>query len=144
MANINTFFYFYSPSKILFFFQKLFKKDFRNIQWNEVSFKSLNKFDVIDIIKKSKCIIDIQHPNQTGLTMRTIEMLGAKKKLLTTNKEIEKYDFYNKNNIFVFDRNNPKIDVEFFIKDYESIDHITYEKYSINHWIKNIFKDINA
>ncbi|RBQ29233.1 lipopolysaccharide biosynthesis protein [Aliarcobacter vitoriensis] len=139
-TNINTSFYFYSPSKILFFFQKLLKKDFRNIKWSEVSFKPLSKSDVIDIIKKSKCIIDIQHPNQTGLTMRTIEILGAKKKLLTTNKEIEKYDFYNKNNIFVFDRNKPKICPDFLIENYEDIDIDIYQKYSLENWIKTIFK----
>ncbi|WP_052502703.1 hypothetical protein [Halarcobacter anaerophilus] len=75
--------------------------------------------------------------------MRTIEMLGAKRKILTANIEVVKYDFYNKDNIFVFDRNNPKIDIEFFMKDYKGINHISYEKYSINQWIKNIFKDIN-
>jgi hypothetical protein len=31
--NLKTYFYFYSPSKILFFFQKLFKKDFKFIKW---------------------------------------------------------------------------------------------------------------
>ncbi|MCT7554562.1 hypothetical protein [Aliarcobacter butzleri] len=140
-TNVNTFFYFYSPSKILFFFQKLFEKDFRNIKWDEVSFNPLNRLDVIDIIKKSKCIIDIQHPNQTGLTMRTIEILGAKKKLLTTNKEIEKYDFYNKNNIFVFDRNKPKICSNCFIKNYEDINIDIYQKYSLKNWVITIFKD---
>ena len=139
--NLKTYFYFYSPSKILFFFQKLFKKDFKYIKWKDVSFKSLSKSDVIDIIKQSKTIIDIQHPFQTGLTMRTIEMFGAKKKLFTTNKDIENYDFYNRSNIFIINRNEPKLDFDFFKKDYEEIDKTIYEKYSLNSWLKIIFKD---
>ena len=139
--NLKTYFYFYSPSKILFFFQKLFKKDFKFINWEDVSFKSLSKSDVINIIEKSKCIIDIQHPLQTGLTMRTIEMFGAKKKLFTTNKDIENYDFYNRSNIFIINRNEPKLDFDFFKKDYEEIDKTIYEKYSLNSWLKIIFKD---
>lgn len=137
--RLNTFFYFYSPSKILFFFQKLFKKDFKNIKWSEVSFKSLNKLDLVKIIKTSKCIIDIQHPNQVGLTMRTIEILGAKRKLLTTNKEIKKYDFYNENNIYIFNRSKPKIKFDFLIENYENIDNNIYNKYSLKNWIENIF-----
>ena len=138
-SDIKTFFYFYSPSKILFLFQKLFKKDFRNIKWNEVSFSPLNRLDVMNIIKKSKSIIDIQHPNQTGLTMRTIEILGAKKKLFTTNTEISRYDFYNKNNISIFNRNIPKINFDFLIENYENIDSNIYYKYSLKNWIKSIF-----
>ena len=141
--DLKTYFYFYSPSKILFFFQKLFKKDFKYIKWEDVSFKSLSKSDVINIIEKSKCIIDIQHPKQTGLPMRTIEMLGGKKKLLTTNIEIMKYDFYNTDNILLLDRNNPKINVDFFGKEYKNLTDDIYKKYSINQWLKTIFKDNN-
>lgn len=139
--NLKTYFYFYSPSKILFFFQKLFKKDFQFIKWNDVSFKSLSKLDVLNVIGKSKSIIDIQHPLQTGLTMRTIEIIGAKKKLFTTNEEVVNYDFYNNNNILIINRNEPKLDIDFFKKDYEEIDEAIYEKYSLNSWLKTIFKD---
>ena len=41
--------------------------------------------------------------------MRTFEALGAGKKLITTNKEIKKYSFYESNNIFlerVYKENN--------------------------------------
>ena len=139
--GLQTYFYFYSPSKILFFFQKLFKKDFKDIKWEDVSFKSLNKLDVINIIKKSKTIIDIQHPLQTGLTMRTIEMLGANKKILTTNKDIINYDFFIKDNILVLDRNEIEINAEFFDKKYFKIEEGLYKKYSLSNWLKTIFEN---
>lgn len=75
--------------------------------------------------------------------MRTIEMLGGKKKLLTTNIEIMKYDFYNTDNILLLDRNNPKINVDFFGKEYKNLTDDIYKKYSINQWLKTIFKDNN-
>lgn len=139
--DLQTYFYFYSPSKILFFLQKLFKKDFKDIKWKDVSFKSLNKADVINFIKKSKTIIDIQHPLQTGLTMRTIEMLGANKKILTTNKDIINYDFFIKDNILVFDRNEIEINAEFFDKKYFKIEEGLYKKYSLSNWLKTIFEN---
>ena len=107
------------------------------------SFKSLSKLDVLNVIGKSKSIIDIQHPLQPGLTMRTIEIIGAKKKLFTTNKDVENYDFYNRNNIFIINRNEPKLDFSFLKKDYEDIDETIYEKYSLSSWIRTIFKDEN-
>ena len=138
--DLKTYFYFYSPSKILFFFQKLFKKDFKFIKWEDASFKSLSKSDVIDIIKQSKTIIDIQHPLQSGLTMRTIEMLGVNKKIITTNENIINYDFYNENNILILDRNNIQINNSFFDKEYQIIEDNIYQKYSLRSWLEIIFK----
>ncbi|MCT7464724.1 hypothetical protein N5S72_09710 [Aliarcobacter cryaerophilus] len=140
LENKNTFFYFYSPSRTLFFFQKLLKKDFRNIKWKDVSFKSMKKEELLNKIKESKCIIDIQHPLQSGLTMRTIEMLGVNKKIITTNENIINYDFYNENNILILDRNNIQINNSFFDKEYQIIEDNIYQKYSLRNWLEIIFK----
>lgn len=139
--NLLIYSYFYSPSKILFLFQKLFFRSFRHIKLNDISFKSLSKNQVIELISSSKVIIDIEHISQNGLTMRTIEMLGANKKILTTNKNIVNYDFYNSNNCFVFDRNNIKIDQSFFKNDFNEIDEKVYDKYSLSSWIEFIFTE---
>lgn len=142
--GLKTYFYFYSPSRILFFFQKLFKKNFKFITYEDISFVSLSKSDVINIIAKSKTILDIQHPFQTGLTMRTIEILGANRKILTTNTDIINYDFYDKDNIFVFNRDKVEIDIDFFDNQYLQVEDNIYKKYSLNSWLKTIFKDIKS
>lgn len=49
--------------------------------------------DFLEISQKSNVILDIAHPLQSGLTMRTIETLCMGKKILTTNKDIINYDF---------------------------------------------------
>ena len=46
--------------------------------------------DIVSLYKESEVILDINHPGQNGLTMRTFEALGAGKKLITTNTEIKK------------------------------------------------------
>lgn len=138
--NLRIYSYFYSPSKLLFFFQKLLKKDFKNIDNNDISFIPLSKNDILKVIKQSKCIIDVQHPSQSGLTMRTIEILGAKRKLMTTNEYIKEYDFYKKSNIFILNRETAEIDIGFFNLEYEAIEEKVYEKYSISNWIDSIFK----
>ncbi len=135
--------YFYSTSKILFLFQKLFDKNFKNVKKEDVSFSSLSKENTIDIINKSKVVIDIEHMKQKGLTMRTLEMLGANKKMITTNKEIINYDFYITDNIQIIDRNNIILDKDFFEVNFKPINDDIYDKYSITQWVKTIFKDDN-
>ena len=99
--DLSLYTYFYSPSRLLFWIKKLFTKDFRFIQESDISYLPLNKKDILKVIKDTKVMIDIEHPSQNGLTMRSIEMLGAKRKLITTNVNIKDYNFYNSNNISI-------------------------------------------
>ncbi|MFN7050401.1 hypothetical protein ACK4QX_22265, partial [Proteus mirabilis] len=69
--NIYTFFYF--QNKIIFQLKNLF---FGKIFNSIVNFKPLTQSNVVEIMKSSRIIIDIHHPKQKGLTMRTIECLG--------------------------------------------------------------------
>lgn len=102
--------------------------------------KSITREKNIDFINHSKIIVDIQFPTQKGLSLRTIEILGCKKKLITTNQDIVNYDFYCSQNICVVDRDNPIIDKEFLNTDYYPIDEAIYNKYSLTNWCKEIIK----
>lgn len=140
--GLNVFYYFFSPSKVLFKLQRLIYKNFKEIEPRDVSFESLKKEQLLDVISKSKAVIDIEHPEQLGLTMRTMEMIGAKKKLITTNYNIKEYDFYNPGNICVINRKNPVVPAEFFASKYKELPNEIYEKYSLRNWLKAIFKNI--
>ena len=137
--GLKCYFYFYFPSKLYFWFRKIFDKDFRCAKYKEFYFKPLLKQEVLQIIEKSRAVIDIEHPKQTGLTMRTIEVFGAKRKLITTNSCIKDYDLYNKNNITIIDRKNPTLSIDIIKNDYFELEKNMYEKYSLQNWIKEIF-----
>ncbi|MBE3022556.1 MULTISPECIES: CgeB family protein [Campylobacter] len=137
--DFKVFHYFYSPNRLLFGLQRLFKGSFKSIDQNDIHFNSLSKDELLSIIGDSKAVIDIEHPSQKGLTMRTIEMLGAGKKFITTNSSIKKYDFYNELNILVIDRKKPIINDCFLNMPYVNIRQDIYDKYSLNNWIKCIF-----
>lgn len=96
--------------------------------------------EVIDQLKKSKIIIEIQRNDQTGLSFRVFEALGHRKKLITTNKDIVNYDFYNPNNILVIDENNIYIPEEFVNTDYQEVDNEILDKYRLENWVKNVFE----
>ena len=112
--NIDAYLYLYIQSRILYFVYKILKPSFWFVSMDKFKFKGLDYNTVNENIEKSNTILDIHHPKQTGLTMRTIEMIGMNKKIITTNKDIINYDFYNPNNILVIDRKKIKINLDFF------------------------------
>lgn len=127
--------YFFFQGKIMFYKYKLTHKDMRRVSIKEFYFRPLNKKDLLELYRQSRIIVDIQHPKQSGLTLRTMEALGAKRKLITTNEDIKNYDFYNSHNILIVDRYDPKIPKDFLLVPYKEIDEGIYEKYSLDHWI---------
>lgn len=136
----KSFIYFFFPSKILYYKMKLQNNFLRATSVKDFYFKSLSKESLVNLYASSRIIIDIQHPKQTGLTIRCIETVGAKRKLITTNQYIKEYDFYSEQNILVIDRSNPVIPQDFLNLPYSEISDDIYKKYSIQNWINIIFR----
>ncbi|MGG7035949.1 MAG: lipopolysaccharide core biosynthesis protein rfaS [Flavobacterium sp.] len=92
------------------------------------------------IYRDSKIILDVQKTIQNGLTFRVFEAMGQRKKLITTNKDIINYDFYNPNNIFIWDEKTTEIPNAFFDTSYQELPEEIFKKYSIDNWVKTVFK----
>jgi hypothetical protein len=101
-----------------------------------VSIYHLPRSMYIDLLQKSKIVVDVSNANQTGLSMRIIEALALGKKILTNNSNIIKDKYYNTNNIFIFDTKKPIIDQCFVDNNSsQSTDILSLEK-----WIGKIFE----
>lgn len=137
--NLKNYAFYYSPSRLVFWFFKLFDSSFKKFNYNKISFESLNHSQITELYNKSKVILDVNHPNQNGLTMRVFEVLGSGKKLVTTNADVKKYPFYNTNNICIIDRSNIVMDRTFFDTPFQKTDSNLYERMSINGWLEEIF-----
>ena len=67
----------------------------------------LNTFENISpkefrlLIARSEIVVDTSAPHQDGLTARFMWALGLRKKIITTNQSVEKYDFYSPEQIFI-------------------------------------------
>lgn len=131
------FIYHYMPSILKYIFHKLTCSEFKNTKLKDFHFDKVSKDNMMRIFSESKCILDAPQAGQTGLTIRTIECLGAKRKLITTNKDIKNYDFYNEKNILIYD-NTVDLKSVFFKTDYEEIPKNIYEKYSLRNWLKTL------
>lgn len=130
----------YSPHITVYWYNKIFNPNYKHIHKSDLSFKPLRIEQIYNIYNQSKCIVDIEIKTQTGLTMRTIDVLGLKKKMITTNSDIKNYDFYNSDNIMIVDRDNFVIDKDFIDSPYCSLSQELYERYSVVSWLNNVLE----
>jgi hypothetical protein len=72
--------------------------------------------------------------------MRTLEVLGARRKLITTNAEVVHYDFYDPKNILVVDRENLKIPPDFLKSEFRPLPDFIYQKYSLKGFLIELLK----
>lgn len=133
--------YLYLQARWVFHLQKLVNPAFEKARIQEFSFNPLPKTVVQDVFRRSRAILDVEHPSQRGLTIRTLEALGAKKKLVTTNVEVQDYDFFRAENIAVIDRSNPKLPPGFLEQEYVPLSDQIYYFYSIAGWLDDVIDD---
>lgn len=92
-----------------------------------------------ELVKRSRIILDIAKPGQAGLSFRFFEAMAARKKVITNNKSVVDYDFYNPANILVIDEANPVIPERFMTEPYVDVPEHIYRKYTLQEWVKTVF-----
>jgi len=127
---------------IPFKFMAVGKKAPENIHANISYSKDLVFPDELQAdFENSKIFLDLIRKDHNGLSFRIFEALAMQKKIITTNKSISNYDFYNPNNILILDENSEiNIDPEFLKTPYEPLPDEIYHKYTIENWVKTVFK----
>ena len=96
--------------------------------------------EVISHIRKSKAVVEIVQDGQNGLTARALEAMFFETKLITNNKEIRNFSFYNSQNIFIIgEDNNDRLDT-FLHMPFQSIDRKKLCPYDANGWINNFMR----
>ena len=90
--------------------------------------------DVAQIVRRSRAVLDIEHPRQRGFTMRTIETLLAGKKLVTTNEHIVGSDLYHPSRAHVISRRTPEIPAGFVERPCDAVADDLRHRYSCEGW----------
>ncbi len=126
----------------LYFKMRLFDK-LERLDKNIIKFRKMSQRLVIDRYIHAKAILDIPSPKQKGLTIRTLECLALKKKIITTNETIKNYDFYNPNNICIIDWDNPQYpEHAWFDQPYQAVPEEIVEKYDVSTWIRTLMNGV--
>lgn len=108
----------------------------KNIEFID-QYKSLE--EVEKLTKESKILLDLIREDQAGLSFRFYEAMAYQKKIITTNKNVLNYDFYNSNNILIIDQENIQIPNNFLNSEYEPLANEIFKKYTLKSWVKSIF-----
>jgi hypothetical protein len=138
--GLTYYYYLYIPGNLLYTLRKATDGYVRKLE-KYIHLEPTEKKTIAEISENTRCVIDINHPKQTGLTMRTIEMLGLHQKILTTNQNVKDYDFYEPGNQLVISRDEIKIDKDLLAKPYTDVPEDVYEKYSIHSFVMDIFSE---
>lgn len=92
-------------------------------------------------IAKSKVILEVTQEGQSGCTLRALESLFMRKKLITTNGNIIHEDFYNDSNIFIFGKDDERKLASFIDMPYDTTSDAFRDHRSIDAWFTNFFEE---
>ena len=140
-TGTQTFVYFYMQARWMYHFRRYCTRTIVGSRIDDFNYEPLSKEIVAAKFFVSRAVIDIEHVRQRGATMRTMEALGSRRKLISTNAALREYDFYHPQNIHIIDRNAPRLDKEFLLSPYNPVSDEVRQKYSIVRWIKEVCGD---
>ena len=126
----------YVKSKTYYCYLWLRYRKKMSVKMKDISFNKLTSDQTYNLFCSSKAVIDCPIVEQKGLTMRTFEVLGNGIKLITTNSNIKKYNFYTPDNVFVAD-GETKIPKTFFETPY-NYDYCLGEQYSLDSFVDTL------
>ncbi len=95
--------------------------------------------ECLEISNESKILIDLKREEHDGLSLRFFEAMNYNNKIITNNKSVAKYDFYNPNNIFITDFKNLEGLESFIQKPFIKISDEIINQYNFKYWINRIF-----
>ena len=92
------------------------------------------------MLLRSRFVLDLPSPKQSGVSLRTYEALASGCGLITTSKEIAQEKFYNDQHIFIVDHEDLKEKVPALLKqEYVSTQLLDFDEYSLSSWIRKVF-----
>lgn len=97
--------------------------------------------EVLERVKKTKCVVNIVQSNTQGITMRDYEALGNGKMLLTNNYYLESMDFFNPRQVVWIDNLENEIDKMFNNLPKETVDISSYNEEGFYIWLNGIISN---
>lgn len=130
--------YLYLQAPWMYTSRKVFTRTIDGSSRSDFRFAPLSRAQVQEIFLNSRALLDIEHPAQRGLTMRTVEALGSQTKLITTNATVGSYDFHDPDNIAIIDRGNPRIPPGFLSTPFRPVPEAVLDRYRLATWVRDV------
>lgn len=124
-------------NKYIYFIQKYIFHTISNEDDDILTTSVIPYKDYLNISRHSNVILDISHPLQSGLTIRSIESIGLCKKILTTNEDIVNYNL-PETMVQHLSQKGTELDLE-FIKNRNN-EQYDREMYSLSSFVDDIIQ----
>lgn len=96
--------------------------------------------DNLEKISRCATVVDFVTADHQGLSFRVFDAMRYRKKLITTNRHITRYDFYRPDNILVWNQNISDGQLNAFLHSpYQTLPSETEQKYSFGNWLRYVF-----
>lgn len=108
--------------------------------------KRMKYEEIIDVIKRSASILDLNREGQSGMTLRPLEALFFRRRLITNNENIVHFRIYDKANTYIVQGDLFENLATFLAEPYkECLDNAAKrEVYTFEAWLKRIELEIEA
>lgn len=131
------------------------KKYFCDLNWNlyltathfwEILFhpfykKSVSYSKVQVMQNKSKAILEIVPSDTVDITMRTVDSIILKKKLITNSTKIISKEYYDPNNVFIIGKDNEETIFDFLNSGYNDVSLEMIKQHKLSVWKEKLLND---
>lgn len=97
--------------------------------------------ELLSITMRSNAILDLVQDGQSGLTLRTMEGIYLRRKIITNNQEIKYMDFYTPENIFILGVDDIASIKQFVSSPYLDLPNSIMAKYDFGNWLDAFNKE---
>jgi spore maturation protein CgeB len=138
-----TFGYFYVQARWYFAVVKYLTAEHKHVPWRDVSFQKLSRQQVSEIFRDSVAVVDIPRRGQSGLTMRTFEVLASGSVLATTNAAVTREPFFDPDRIVLLPNELDDAGLHDALSRLDSMKPpagppVGFETYSLESWVRSI------
>jgi hypothetical protein len=130
----------FSPSQLMLWVRRFTDWTLWQAPAGSLSTKAMPAAAVNAIVARSSVVLDVEHPRQRGLTMRTIETLMAGHKLATTNQLIANTDLYDPSRVQIISRQEPAIERKFLTQSFAPFSPTLRHRYSCAGWAQDLIE----
>jgi hypothetical protein len=136
----HTYAYFYVQAPWYFRVRRFTSARFREVAPGDVSFAKLDRAAVAHVFRESRAVLDMQHEDQIGLTMRTFEAIASGAYLVTSNRYIQETEIMGTGRVIVAD---DELDLPASLAELPETSGAPdgFERYSLASWVRE-FADL--
>ena len=112
----------------------------RRLKRDELMFNTLSKKELKNLLLRSRYVLDLPSPEQSGITPRVLEALASGCSIITTNQSIRDAPFFDDKYISIVNSDRLSSIPSILENRPDTEIQLNLEQYSLSNWLKIIFQ----